>query len=176
MMSRSMGTAAAAIAAALLLSGCNAGPTSDPGGQGPLLSSITTPKPSATFHPDQPEVHDDQELVDPPEVGADSSAAAIAAAERVMTTFARPTLPETQWWNELLPLLSQAGAHAYEGTLPENIPATAVTGAGTLIDGATDVMMLVEVPTDAGDYIVTLARSDAAQPWLAERIRPVVAG
>jgi len=169
---RITGTAAAAIAAALLLSSCTAAPVNEPGGQGPLPTSSAAPPPSATFHPDQPDVHDTQDLVDAPEAGADSEAAAIAAAERVVSAFARPTFAETQWWNELLPLLSQTGAHAYEGTLPENIPASAVTGPPTLVDGATDVIALVEVPSDAGMYIVTLTRSDATQPWLAERIRP----
>ena len=89
-----------------------------------------------------------------------------------MTAFARPTLAEAQWWTELLPLLSQTGAYAYEGTLPGSIPVTAVTGAGRVVTGATDVMTLVEVPTDGGTYIVTLTRSDVTQPWLAERIRP----
>ena len=41
-----------------------------------------------------------------------------------------------------------------------------------VLEGATDVITLVEVPTDSGPYVITLTRSDASQPWLAERIRP----
>ncbi len=83
-----------------------------------------------------------------------------------------PFTPEEQWWNELLPLLSQKGAVAYEGTLPSNIPVTAVTGAAVVLDASTDVATLVEVPTDAGPYIVTLVRGSTTERWLAERIRP----
>lgn len=172
MTSRITATAAAAIAAALLLSGCTKVAPNESNGQGPLPSINAAPSPSAAFHADQPDVHDTQDLVDAPEAGVVSQADAMTAAERVMAAFARPALTEAQWWNELLPLLSQTGAHAHEGTLPENIPASAITGPATLVDGATDVIALVEVPTDVGTYIVTLTRTDAAQVWLAERIRP----
>lgn len=81
-------------------------------------------------------------------------------------------MPEQQWWAELLPLLSQKGAVAYEGTLPSNIPVSAVTGTPAVLEASTDVATLVEVPTDAGAYIVTLVRGSTEEPWLAERIRP----
>ena len=97
---------------------------------------------------------------------------AVAAATAAVTAFARLSLPEQQWWTELLPLLSQKGAVAYEGTLPSNIPVTTVTGAAVVLDASTDVATLVEVPTDAGAYIVTLVRGSTDEPWLAERIRP----
>lgn len=139
----------------------------------------TTPVPTAGQTTDEAPgshdgTHDEAEHTSAPvpTAAANSQESAIAAAEAVVTAFARPGLPEEQWWAELLPLLSQRGAVAYEGTLPENIPVTAVTGPGAVIDASTEVIILVEVPTDAGDYIVTLTRADASQPWLAERIRP----
>lgn len=162
-------TAAAALASgALLLAGC----TPTQGDEAARPSITATPGPTKTFAPDQPEVSDDQELVDEPAAAEESKTDAAAAAEAVVTAFARPDLPEAEWWNGLLPHLSQEGATAYEGTLPSNIPVTAVTGDATVLEGATDVIVLVAVPTDAGPYIVTLTRSDALQPWLAERIRP----
>lgn len=161
-------TAAAAIASgALLLAGCTS-----PDAQQPAATSTTSPSSTATFAPDQPDVSDDQDLVDEPAAAEQSKADAITAATATMTAFARPDLSEAEWWNGLLPHLSQEGAAAYEGTLPENIPVTAVTGDATVLEGATDVIVLVEVPTDAGAYVITLTRSDASQPWLAERIRP----
>lgn len=59
-----------------------------------------------------------------------------------------------------------------EGTSPSNIPVTAVTGTPAVLEASTDVATLVEVPTDAGAYIVTLVRGSTEEPWLAERIRP----
>jgi hypothetical protein len=41
-----------------------------------------------------------------------------------------------------------------------------------VLEASTDVATLVEVPTDAGAYIVTLVRGSTEEPWLAERIRP----
>lgn len=73
-----------------------------------------------------------------------------------------------QSWNELVPLLSQRGAVAYEGTLPSNVPATAVAGAVVVLPASNRVATLVEVPTDAALYIVTLVSDDTDQLWLAE--------
>jgi hypothetical protein len=156
----------------LLIAGC----TSSPGATQP-----STDTPNATASPshtgDSPHQHGSGEEEDHPtepipEAGEASQTDAVAAAERVVTVFARPTLDEVQWWNELVPLLSQKGAAAYEGTLPSNVPVTAVTGAGVVLPASTEVATLVEVPTDAGLYTVTLVRDSADQPWLAERIRP----
>ncbi|WP_430648130.1 hypothetical protein [Agromyces sp. GXS1127] len=169
MTTRSLTITAAAIASGILLfTGCTSTDA-----QQPIATSTTQPSSMATFTPpDQPDVSDDQELVDEPPAAEQSKADAITAATAIMTAFARPDLPEAEWWNGMLPLLSQEGAAAYEGTLPETIPVTAVRGDATVLEGATDVITLVEVPTDSGPYVITLTRSDASQPWLAERIRP----
>lgn len=163
----------ATIALSLALAGCTTSsptPVDAPGDASGAPSSA----PTAT-HTDADHAHDEEDdhPSEPvPEAGAASQADALTAAQIVVTAFARPTLDEAQWWTELLPLLSQKGAVAYEGTLPSNIPVTAVTGAAVVLPASTEVATLVEVPTDAGLYIVTLVRGSADEPWLAERIRP----
>lgn len=164
-----------AIAALLSLAGCASTPAADEAPSvPPSASSSTTAAPSEgsdeSGHIDGEE--DDHPSVPVPEAAPESQMDAVTAATATLTAFARPALPEEQWWNELLPLLSQKGAVAYEGTLPSNIPVTAVTGTAAVLEASTDVATLVEVPTDAGPYIVTLVRGSSAEPWLAERIRP----
>ncbi|MBN9630059.1 MAG: hypothetical protein J0I18_05560 [Actinobacteria bacterium] len=164
-MTKRLSTAAAAAALVALLAGCVA--TSPD----PVPSVSPTPDhglPSTA--PTQP--FDDGEVTPAPEAAGSSQEAAIAAATKVMETFARPQLDADEWWRALLPLLSQQGAHAYEGTDPAEIPATTVTGTGQVLEGSTEVMLIVQVPTDAGPYNITLTRTDPSSPWLAERIRP----
>ena len=91
---------------------------------------------------------DDGEVTAAPEAGGDSQRDAIAAATKVMQTF------------------------AVGGTDPKQIPVHQVTGAGTVLPDSTEVSLIVQLPTDAGIYNVTLTRPDASAPWLADRIRP----
>ena len=162
---------AAAALSALLLAGC----TTQQADTSPLSTPSSRPSSDSESSPntvdDEHEDHD-HPYVPVPEANAGAQAEAINAAATVVTAFARPALSEQQWWNELLPLLSQKGAVAYEGTLPSNIPVTAVVGTPTVLEASTDVATLVSVPTDAGDYIVTLVRDSVDRPWLTERIRP----
>lgn len=163
----------ATLAISLALTGCAPSPTA-PVGATDNASVAPRPTSSATdsADADQHDEEDDHPSVPVPEAGEASQADAITAAQAVVTAFARPNLDEAQWWTELVPLLSQKGAVAYEGTLPSNIPVTAVTGTAAVLPASTDVATLVEVPTDAGPYIVTLVRGGTDEPWLAERIRP----
>jgi len=162
------------VAASLALTGCTPSPGAAPAPTGSAIESgAISPSTSPTDdHAHAEGDEDDHPSVPIPEAGADSQADASTAATTAVTAFARPTLPESQWWGELLPLLSQKGAVAYEGTLPSNIPVTAVTGPATVLPASTEVATLVEVPTDAGLYVVTLVRGSPNEPWLAERIRP----
>lgn len=161
------------LAGALTLAACSTspadGPTSVPSA-GPSASAA--PNPSADEHAHSDAEEHDHPSVPIPEANPTSQGDALTAATAAVAAFARPSIPEEQWWNELLPLLSQKGAVAYEGTLPSNIPVTTVTGSAVVLDASTDVATLVEVPTDAGPYIVTLVRGSTDEPWLAERIRP----
>lgn len=115
---------------------------------------------------------DDGDVTAAPEASRDSRQKAIAAATKVMQTFAQPQLSADKWWAQMLPLLSQQGGVAYEGTDPSQIPVQRVTGAGTVLPDSTEVSLIVQLPTDAGVYNVTLTRPNASAPWLADRIRP----
>ena len=154
-----------AAALVVLLAGCV--PTS-PNPQPTVAPPTDHALPTTT--PTQP--IDDADVTPAPEADGASQQDAIAAATTVMETFARPQLSAVEWWRDMLPLLSQQGAHAYEGTDPSRIPVSAVTGDAQILDGSTEVMLIVQLPTDAGLYNITLTRPDASSRWLAERIRP----
>jgi len=131
------------------------------------------PTPAPTLPSTSPtETIDDGEVIDAPTADPDSQSSAVATAEAAVAAYARPDLSPAAWYDGLLPHLSQRGADAYLGTDPSTIPATRVTGDGTVLEGSTEVLLIVTVPTDAGTYNVTMTRSDATRPWLAERIRP----
>jgi hypothetical protein len=153
---------AVAIATAATLTGCiGADPTPEPTETG---QTLPTTAPTNTI--------DDGEVVMPPEVSSASGTAALEAASTALSKFAQPDLSAEEWFNQMVPLLSQAAAIAYEGTDPAQIPVRQVTGAGRILEGSTEVSLIVEVPTDVGPYNVTLIRQDATAPWLADRIRP----
>jgi hypothetical protein len=134
-------------------------------------SNTTAPPATSTGTPTTPSAADGPNP-SPPGDEASSQIAAIAAAEKAVATFGQPDLPYRQWIDGLYPLMSQAGAAAYEGTDPQNVPVHQVTGPGRILEGSTDVALIVEVPTDAGPYNVSLSRSSTDAAWLADRIRP----
>jgi len=161
-MRKTAATLMLAIAAATALTGCV-----DHG-----LSPAPT---SSNYLPSMPPTApvDDGKVAAAPEAGADSQRDAIAAATKAMQTFAQPQLSADKWWAQMLPLLSQQGGVAYEGTDPSQIPVHQVTGVGTALPGSTEVSLIVQLPTDAGPYNITLTRPDVSAPWLADRIRPI---
>ncbi|PVW03017.1 hypothetical protein DEA06_14750 [Microbacterium sp. Gd 4-13] len=130
-----------------------------------MAATPTTPvNPSPPF---------DDETVEPvPEATENSQSAAIVAAERAVTAFARPDLRYDAWIAGLYPQLTQAGATAYEDTDPANVPVRQVTGPGTILPASTEVALIVQVPTDAGPYNISMSRPGPDAPWLADRIRP----
>jgi hypothetical protein len=162
--------AALPLIAALALAGCVADPVDNTGS-----TSTITAAPNASTSPNPTPPVDDARVIPVPEAGDDSRESALAAAEKVVATFAQPTLDAETWMNNLYPLMSQAGAAAYEGTDPAKVPVHQVTGAGKILDGSTEVALIVEVPTNAGPYNVSLSRTGPDAPWLADRIRPAQA-
>jgi len=136
----------------------------------------TSPRPSMAATPTtpvDPSPRFDDETVQPvPEATEDSQSAAITAAERAVAAFARPDLSYDAWIAGLNPHLTQSGATAYEHTAPANVPVRQVTGRGTILPASTEVALIVQVPTDAGPYNVSMSRPSTKAPWLADRIRP----
>lgn len=158
-----------ALAAALTLTACTTG--ADPNVTAPTAAPdmSTAPNPSTSS---TPSVYDDATAQPAPDASEGAQQSAVDAAEKVVRTYAQPTLSSDEWAQQMTPLLSQSGAIAYEGQDPTTIPATKVTGSGKVLPGATDVALNVLVPTDAGDYNVALSRSGDSAPWLANEIRP----
>lgn len=107
-----------------------------------------------------------------PTTSPEAETVAARAALRVVEIFGQPELTADAWMEAMYPVLSQKGATAYLGTDPANIPVTGVAGEPTVLTGLTATYALVDVPTNAGIYTVTLTRDEESSPWLAERIRP----
>ena len=101
-----------------------------------------------------------------------SRAEALARGESVMRLFARRDVDAEQWWTDLAPLLTPAAVQAYRYTDPRNVPPTKLTGKAALTPASTPLVARVSVPTDAGVYLVLLARTDQSPQWLADRIMP----
>jgi hypothetical protein len=135
----------------------------------PASSSTAAPSP-ATTPTDGLSDGIDIPTAAPPDTS--STAAAVTVAEKLMTAFARPNVDATTWINGLYPYLTQAGGAAYAGTDPAKVPVSQVTGPGTVVDGATEYALLVRVPTNIGDYIVSLTRKSPTDPWLVDRVTP----
>ena len=82
------------------------------------------------------------------------------AAEAFMADFARPaaTVTEQQWWTKVSGHLSEQAVTAYEGTDPQNVPFTAVTGPATIVpsEAPSQLLAIARVPTDSGWYRVEM--------------------
>ncbi|MEU7822978.1 hypothetical protein [Catellatospora sp. NPDC049133] len=101
----------------------------------------------------------------PPAAPAEGSAAAVAAgfaadwvADRDPVTW----LQRLQAWCE--PGLAQALATAD----PANVPASAVTGPPTKVDGSAEEGLRMRVDTDAGSLVLTMAATDGH--WLVSGV------
>lgn len=152
---------------ATLLAGCS-GNATPPDGVAAATQSPTSTNP---INPTPPT--DTGATVAPvPEADSDSQGAAIGAATAALTAYAQPELPYQEWINGLYPYLTQTGAAAYEDTDPARIPVREVTGPGIILPASTEVALIVQLPTDAGNYNVSLSRPNADAAWLADRIRP----
>lgn len=81
-------------------------------------------------------------------------------AERFLKAFARPAAgtTTTAWWATVQPYLTSQAAADYAGTDPANVPFTSVTGAGVVVpvDAPDSLVTMVQVPTDAGPYLVEI--------------------
>ena len=133
-------------------------------------TSSPTPTSTGTLPPDGKDAH--ETLPAAPTADPSSTAAAVVVADKLMTAFARPNVDATTWINGLYPYLTQSGGAAYEGTDPAQVPVHKVTGTGTVVESATAYALLVRVPTDIGDYTVSLTRHKPTDPWLADRVTP----
>lgn len=138
---------------------------------GPALPDLDqfTPPPAGVIDEDTGETVAPQPV---PSWDQAAREAVVEAAEAALTAFARPHLDYETWWAELEPLLTPQAAEDYAYVDPANVPVTAVTGPGQLVDDTSAYVARVEVPTDVGPYTVIVSRADGAAPWLTTRITP----
>jgi len=168
-----LGPLIAAACLATLLAACSSTPEplpSNPAPSSPI--AVLTPAPS-----DVPEQHDDGSTGTPMPgstltLDEASQASAIERGQTVMSLFARRAVEPTQWQADLAPYLTPQAAQAYQYVDPANVPPTKITGPVTLTPASTPLVARVSVPTDAGVYLVIMARTDESPTWLADRIMP----
>lgn len=162
---------------ALLLAGCTpAAPSSTTSTDQP--SSQSTPQVDLrewtphTTSPDDPG-HDDNPA-EPPDRAASAAdeAAAVARAELFMRAFTQTDKDQAAWFAGISDLLTPYSRTAYAHSQPSSIPASAVTGDGVVVPGATETIAAVDVPTDAGVYRVELIRASTAVQWSVDRAVP----
>ena len=102
-----------------------------------------------------------------------SKTAALETATKAMALYARPTVTDKRWIQELGQLLTAQATADYQYVDPANIPVSRITGTGQLrIDENNGFGCHVVFSTDAGDYDVQLLRSAADKPWQVNRFTP----
>ncbi len=98
---------------------------------------------------------------------------AVDVAQKAMADFARPSVEEQQWANDLARWLTPQATADYSAVDPANIPANRVTGPATLsVDEANGYGVTAAVPTNAGTYTVQLLRTGKDAPWKVNRLTP----
>ena len=98
---------------------------------------------------------------------------AVEVAEKAMADFARPTVEEKQWANDLARWLTPQATADYSAVDPANIPTNRVTGPAKLtVDEANGYGVTAAVPTNAGTYTLQLLRTDQDAPWKVNRLTP----
>ncbi len=159
-----------------LLAACNSTPEPSPSNPTPS-SPIAVPTGLTPAPTGVPEQHDDGSTGTPVPgstltLDQASRDSAIERGQTVMSLFARRDVEATQWQADLAPYLTPPAAQAYQYVDPANVPPTKITGPVTLTPASTPLVARVSVPTDAGVYLVIMARTDESPTWLADRIMP----
>jgi len=98
---------------------------------------------------------------------------AVDVAQKAMADFARPTVEEQQWANDLARWLTPQATADYSAVDPANIPASRVTGPAKLtVDESNGYGVAAAVPTNAGIYMLQLLRTGKDAPWKVNRLTP----
>ncbi|WP_334173516.1 hypothetical protein [Sinomonas sp.] len=102
---------------------------------------------------------------------AASEQSAKDTAAKAMALFARPRVDQRQWITDLAPMLSPAYRTEAEYINPARVPVSKVLSGPALKASSGDPMTVKAVfTTDAGEWVVLLHRTAAAQPWLVQDI------
>ena len=98
---------------------------------------------------------------------------AVDVAQNAMADFARPSVGDRQWANDLARWLTPQATADYSAVDPANIPASRVTGPAKLaVDEANGYGVTAAVPTNAGTYTLQLLRTGQDAPWKVNRLTP----
>ncbi|QOT19803.1 hypothetical protein [Paenarthrobacter sp. YJN-5] len=166
-----MKRALTALAAVLMCTACSPASTTTPAQPPPNATATTTATLSAGGKSQAPGG------TAPATIGIAwddaSKTAALETATKAMTLYARPTVTDKVWIQELGQLLTPQAASDYQYVDPANIPATRITGTGQLkIDENNGFGCHVVFGTNAGNYDIQLLRTAADKPWQVNRFTP----
>lgn len=163
---RMLRCAVAASSIAIALLGCTSASSVDGNRGRPIAAtgaSEIAASPTALGDIDDAAVTPDQAAV----------AASLAIAAEAMTNFCRPDLDQKTWVEGLYPYLTQAAGVSYRTVDPANVTCTSVTGIGQVCNGDGAFTMRVLVPTDAGEYSVTVHRAQLHDLWAVNDMTPI---
>lgn len=102
---------------------------------------------------------------------ADAEAGANVARDAV-AALANHGVTEADWWGAFSAFLSPEAAAAFEGIDPQNVSVTQVTGPAVVASTPSATEMTALVPTDVGQYLVTLNRQRLGAPWAVSLLTP----
>lgn len=159
------------IAAALLCAGCAPASNTSPA---PAETTATPSAPVSLSVNSGPQAPGGTV---PPTIGISwdqaSKDQAVDVAQKAMADFARPSVEETQWANDLARWLTPQATADYSAVDPANIPASRVNGPAKLsVDEANGYGVTAAVPTNAGTYTLQLLRTGKDAPWKVHRLTP----
>lgn len=136
-----------------------------------VLLTGCTPVDPARHDMHGPEAHSDTNRTIPDATSVESEGAE-EAATAALSAFGNTSRSQADWWAELEPLMHPSTAPDYAIIDPQVIPPFTITGPGTLDPSSVPQAAEVIIPTNIGDYRVTVVRADAASPWLVGDFTP----
>lgn len=134
-------------------------------------ASNTEPVPSATAD----DHGGDEHYHNVPEVtwDAKSEEDVKAVATKVMGLFARPNVPERQWYTDIFPHLSKEYAVDAQYIDPARIRVNTIRSGPVLTrEQGNPMTVTAEFATNNGPWVLLLHRMDQHEPWLVTSIAP----
>lgn len=117
------------------------------------------------------EIHGSAEPIEIEEWSDQIALEAQEIARKAVTAYARPDLPDAQWFAQLAPYLSAQAKDTYRQVSNLHIASTEVYHVHLPVKGSSPAIATVLVETDGGDLELLLSRS--AKTWQIETITSV---
>ncbi|HEY8702418.1 MAG TPA: hypothetical protein VIM08_15870 [Arthrobacter sp.] len=148
------------LAAALMMGGCASGPSPE---QVAATSDVHTQEHGADEHYGIPQVTWD----------AQTETEVKDLAVKVMGLFARPTVPERDWYTDIFPYLSEDYAVDAQYIDPARIRVSSVNSGPVLKrEQGNPLTVTAEFATNNGPWVLLLHRVGQEDPWLVTAIAP----